>query len=152
MCISPELFMLCFVFNTPSCDSMTARHEAVKTHFPTPPYLAGEYMAKSSPLRQKLRGALRGPSLWNSAPSRLMHHLIFVPLFGCAIHRGGDASDSPVWHPFLSTCPVTWSYGWGFSSPPPLPSIPPPHLHFKICYPNQRCCALLGLEHYTGVM
>lgn len=30
-CKSPELFMLCGVFNTPSCKSEAARHEAVRT-------------------------------------------------------------------------------------------------------------------------
>ena len=42
MCISLELFTLCFVFNTPSCKSKAARHTAVRTPLPlqpVPPWL-----------------------------------------------------------------------------------------------------------------
>lgn len=53
---------------------------------PARPTLAGEFMAKSSPLRQKLRGPCLGPR-WNSAPSCLTHHLILSP-FGRVRHRG----------------------------------------------------------------
>lgn len=98
-------------------------------------------MAKSSPLRQKLRGAFPRALAWNSAPSCLTHHLILSP-FGHVRHRGAMPLTAAVWHPFLSTCPVTWSYGTAFHLSTPA-SNPSPCLHFKICYPNQSWCALL---------
>lgn len=75
-----------FCFSTPHL--VTARLPGIKQSKllfpPTRPTLAGEFMAKSSPLRQKLRGL--GPC-WNSAPSCLTHHLILSP-FGHVGHRG----------------------------------------------------------------
>lgn len=113
MCISTELFMPCFVFNTPYFNGNAARHKSVKTPLPPEhPSLAGEFMAKSSPLRQKLRGARLDPR-WNSAPSCLTHHLILSAFGRC------DTADMRcLTRSFLSTCPVTWSYGSAFHLSP----------------------------------
>ena len=136
ICISLELFMLCFVFNTPSCKSTAARHKAVKTALPSSPShlgwrIYGQVLAPETEAERTLPGpSLKLGTLLFDAPPH------FVSFWTCSTPRG-DATDSTVWHPFLSTCPVTWSYGSAFHLPT-LPSNPSPSLHFKICYPNQR--------------
>lgn len=127
MCISLELFMLCFVFNTPSCKSEAARHKAVKTALPFNPShlrwrIYGQVVAPETEAERSLPGpSLKLSTLLFDAPPH------FVSLWTCSTPRG-DATDSAVWHPFLSTCPVTWSYGSCFSSlHPPGNPFPPTH-------------------------
>lgn len=116
---------------------------------PTCPTAAREFTAKSSPLRQKLRGSLLklGTLLF------LTHHLILSPVFGHVQHRGlmpltalfDTHSSAPAQSPGATVLAFHLSA---------LPVKKPPYssLHFKICYPNQSWCTLLRFEHYTSVM
>lgn len=111
MCISLELFMLCFAFNTPSCNSKAARHKAVKTPLPSNPShlgwrIYGQVIAPETEAERPGPLLKLGTLLFDAPPH-------FVSFWTCWTPRG-DATDSAVWHPFLSTCPVTWSYGSAF--------------------------------------
>lgn len=133
ICISLELFMLCFVFNTPSCKK--ARLPGIKQSKtplplkPVPPWLENLWPSHRPWDRSEEEAA------WALAETR--HPLVFdapahfVTLWTYSIPWGWCH-----WRvPFLSTCPVTWSYLFhlNFASSNIYPS-----LHFRICYPNQR--------------
>lgn len=117
MCISVELFMLCFVFNTPSCKSRTARHKAVKTALPSNPSqrgcrIYGQVLTPETGAERSLPGpSLKLSTFLLDAPSH------FVSFWTCLTPRG----DSAVWHPFLSTCSVTWSSSQTFHLYPEAP-------------------------------
>lgn len=88
MCANHWSYLCSVLFSTPHL--VKARLPGIKQSKllfpPTHPTLAGEFMAMSSPLRQKLRGPCLSP-FWNSAPSCLMHHLI-LSHFGHVRHHG----------------------------------------------------------------
>lgn len=93
MCISPELFMLRCVFNTPSCKSKGCQAQSSQNSSslqPVPPWLENLWPSPHPWDRswEESAWALR----WNSAPS---HFVSFQ-------RQRGDATDSAVWHPSLS--------------------------------------------------
>lgn len=150
MCISLELFMLCFVFNTPSCKSKAARHKAVKTPLPSnPSHLGWRIYGQVLTPETEADTSLPGPLLklctfFLHAPS---HFVDFSDVFDTAGWCHWQCRLTPIPQHLLSHLELQP----GFLSFHP-PSSPSPSLHFKICYPNQRWCALLRYEHYTSVM
>lgn len=112
-CISAQLFMLCFVFNTPSCKSNAARHKAVRNPLPSNlshrgSRIYGQVIAPETEAERE-SAETRHPLVFDAPPH-------FVSRFWTCSAPRADATDGTVWHPFLSTCPVTRSHSSGFSS------------------------------------
>lgn len=82
-----ELFMPCFVFNTPSCKSKAARHKAVKTPLPfNSSHLGWRIYGQVIAPETEAERSLPRPSL-KLGTLLLTHHLILSP-FGHVRHRG----------------------------------------------------------------
>lgn len=107
MCISQELFMLCLVFNTPSCKSKAARHKAVKTPLPLQP----------SP--HWLENLWPSPHPWDrsseeSAQAETRHLLVLRPVsFLSPVRHARHWGVIPL-TAVLDTCSITWSCGHAF--------------------------------------
>lgn len=131
MCISLELFMLCCVFNTPSCKSKTARHKAVKTPFPSNPShlgwrIYGQVLTPETEAERSLPGpSLKLSTLLLDAPS---HFVRFQTCFNTSGWCHWRRRLTPIPQHLLSHLELRP----GFSSFHPHGS-PSPCLLFEIC-------------------
>lgn len=145
MCISGELFMPCFLFNTSSGNKQSCQAHIVKTSPPSNLSHLGsqEFMAKSSPPIESWEEPAE-----TRHPPHLTCHLILSPFWTCLAPRG-DATDS--------ACLT------------PIPQHLRSHLKLQLIFPHsQRLLGQPGLrnvpsksnavralwrfEHYTSVM
>lgn len=118
ICISLELFMLCFVFNTLSCKK--ARLPGIKQSKtplplkPVPPWLENLWPSHRPWDRSEEEA---GPSLKLGTLLFLMHQLILSP-FGHTLYRGDGATDGA-----RSSAPARSPEATCFiSTPPPVTS------------------------------
>lgn len=141
MCISLELFMPCFVFNTPSCKSKAARHKAVKTPLPSnPPHLGwriyGQVIAPETEAERSLPGPLLklGTLLLDAPPH-------FVSFWTCSTPRGWCHWQHCL-TPIPQHLPGHLELRLGFSSFH-LPSKPYPSMHFKNLLPKSKVVCIV---------
>lgn len=124
MCISVELFMLRFVFNTPSCKSEAARHKAVKTPSlqPVPPWPENLW-----PCHRPWDRSWEQPA-WALAETR--HPLVWRTTLFCLLLDALETAGWCHWQrcltPIPQHLPSHLELWLGVSSPHPPPVAPTP--------------------------